>query len=99
MAFQKYPSICILISLRSVNPDDIDFENHKFVVNLIYEFYEKEFKQHYEVRSSEFLVKEYKSFYEFEVEPEAILNIIKLNLVFLILKNDETHYINYLEVF
>jgi len=77
--------------------DILDFENPRQVVHAMYDFFDHEFKQNFEVSMAEFIGKDYKSFFEFEVEPEAVMNLIKVNLILLILKNEEDAYMQYLE--
>ena len=69
------------------------------VINSIYDFFEFEFKSAFETPLTRFLGDNYRDFYRFEIEPIAIVNILKVNLLYFILKNDEEKYMVYMEVF
>ena len=95
---KEFRLICALISNKITNPEDVYFEDPKEVIRILHDYYESEFMKRFEISSSEFIGKDYKSFYESEVEPECVLNLIKLNLIYLILKNEEERCFRVMEV-
>ena len=86
------------MSLKQQNPATLNFENHNHMVASIFNFLDAEYKTHFEISITEFIENDYKNYYELEVESDSIMNIIKLNLIYLILKNEEHNYIIYVSV-